>query len=65
MKVENIVIDISKKKATIIDFGLYTNLSTDKFTGLGYAQQPPEYILYNIVYSISYFIYYIRKKKKS
>lgn len=47
MKVENIVIDISKKKATIIDFGLYTNLSTE-FTGLGYQQQPPEYILYNI-----------------
>jgi serine/threonine protein kinase len=47
MKIENIVIDLSKKKATIIDFGLYTNLSNE-FTELGYQQQPPEYILYNI-----------------
>jgi serine/threonine protein kinase len=47
MKVENIVIDVSKKKATIIDFGLYTAPS-DTFTTLGHQQQPPEYILYNL-----------------
>jgi serine/threonine protein kinase len=47
MKVENIVVDISKKKATIIDFGLYTPL-TEILTVLGYQQQTPECILYNI-----------------
>jgi serine/threonine protein kinase len=51
LKLENIVIDISKKKATIIDFGLCTSLS-DEFTELGLQQQPPEYILYIIAKTV-------------